>query len=232
MAYCMNCGKELPDGAKFCFECGAAVTATSSSSSTQRKTVYDGEIHKCPNCGEILSSFVSNCPVCGYELRESKNSSAVRELAIKLEKIEYSRPSSQSGFKEMFKNQNGISKTDSEKISLIRSFPIPNTKEDLLEFLVLAASNIDLQRYNEFNSISDSEQAVSDAWEAKFEQAYQKAGFLIVSTPEFEQVRMLYEKKKAEVNHAKRMRVLFWILFPTIVLVLVFGLLILSNALL
>lgn len=232
MAYCLNCGKELPAGAKFCAECGTAVDATSNSSSTQRKIVYDGEIHKCPNCGEILSSFVTNCPVCGYELRALKNSSAVRELAIKLEKLESSRPSSQSGLKDIFKKQNGINKTDFEKISLIRSFPIPNTKEDLLEFFVLAASNINLQRYNEFNSISDSEQAVSDAWEAKFEQAYQKAGFLIVSSPEFEKVHMLYKKKKAEVNHAKKMRVLFWILFPTIVLGLVFGLLILSNALL
>lgn len=25
MAFCVNCGKELAEGAKFCFECGAAV---------------------------------------------------------------------------------------------------------------------------------------------------------------------------------------------------------------
>ena len=28
MAFCINCGQELAEGAKFCFECGAAVTAS------------------------------------------------------------------------------------------------------------------------------------------------------------------------------------------------------------
>ena len=27
MAFCMNCGKQLPSGAKFCYECGAAIKA-------------------------------------------------------------------------------------------------------------------------------------------------------------------------------------------------------------
>ena len=37
MAFCINCGQELPEGAKFCANCGKAVD--SSNSTTQRKTV-------------------------------------------------------------------------------------------------------------------------------------------------------------------------------------------------
>ena len=51
MPFCINCGHQLPDGAKFCAECGSPVQATAQ---TQRKIVYDGEIHECPNCGESL----------------------------------------------------------------------------------------------------------------------------------------------------------------------------------
>ena len=53
MAFCINCGQELTEDAKFCANCGQAVGNNSSTS--QRKTVYDGELHKCPNCGELFS---------------------------------------------------------------------------------------------------------------------------------------------------------------------------------
>ena len=68
MAFCMNCGQELPDGAKFCSSCGSAI-GTVTEETNERKVTYDGKLHKCPNCGEILNSFVANCPACGYELR-------------------------------------------------------------------------------------------------------------------------------------------------------------------
>ena len=80
MAFCSNCGKELNNGAKFCTECGTPVL----SSDDQRKTTYDGEIHKCPNCGEILEAFAMKCPACGCELRGKKSSSSVREFAMEL----------------------------------------------------------------------------------------------------------------------------------------------------
>ena len=58
MAFCINCGQELAEGAKFCANCGKAVNGENPT--TQRKTVYEGQIHKCPNCGEVINSFVSN----------------------------------------------------------------------------------------------------------------------------------------------------------------------------
>lgn len=54
MAFCSNCGKELATGAKFCFECG---TPAGKVDVTTRRTVYSGEIHKCPSCGEVLESL-------------------------------------------------------------------------------------------------------------------------------------------------------------------------------
>ena len=98
-----------------------------------------------------------------------------------------------------------------KKISLIRSFVIPNTKEDMLEFLILASSNINLQRYNDFDTISESEKAVSDAWQAKFEQAYEKAKLSFGDTPEFEKIHAIYKKKTGEVEKSKKKRVYFWI---------------------
>lgn len=58
MAFCISCGQELTEGAKYCANCGKAVN---NDSTNQRKTVYDGELHKCPNCGELLNAFGTVC---------------------------------------------------------------------------------------------------------------------------------------------------------------------------
>lgn len=123
MKYCSNCGQKLDNEAKFCLNCGAVVSTYSKNTQSQREVVYDGVIHKCPNCGEILNSFQLNCPACGYELRAIKASSSVKEFALKLEVIEstreYERP---RGLFEASAAQQNISKTDKQKISLIKSF--------------------------------------------------------------------------------------------------------------
>lgn len=210
MAFCSNCGHQLADGAKFCFECGAKVVEPSALQAEQRKTVYDGEIHKCPNCGELLASFAANCPTCGHELRGTKASSAVSEFAAKIDDIERLRPT-QNGIWTKITSQTGVSDTDQKKIAHIRNFAIPNNKEDLIEFIVLASSNVNLQRYNDFDSISESEQAVSDAWEAKLEQAYQKAMITYGHLPEFERIQRIYDAKSQQIHNAKKKRTLFWI---------------------
>ena len=158
MAFCINCGQELAEGAKFCANCGKAVN---NSATTQRKTVYDGELHKCPNCGELLNSFVTNCPTCGYELRSVKTNSPVNELAKKIEKTT----------------------SVAEKIELITNFYVPNTREDIYDFFILAVSNLEDTNYD-----------TDDAWRAKLEQTYLKAKISFGREPEFEYVDELYKK--------------------------------------
>lgn len=207
MAFCTHCGRQLVDGANYCFECGAKVNTQSSPHIEQRKTVYEGELHKCPNCGELLNAFEISCSACGYELRGSRATNAVRELSSKLEAIEKSREQTQSHslIGKLYGSDGQIGKTDEQKISLIRSFSIPNNKEDIFEFMILAASNIDLKLYGLGNQgiITASQRAVSDAWLAKFEQAYQKAQLSIGTTPEFHSINEIYKEKMKALKHAK-----------------------------
>ena len=173
MAFCVHCGNELADGARFCANCGTSVVAEpkQDKNENQQKTVYDGRIHKCPNCGEQLDSFVAICPVCGYELRGTQITSCVHELSQKLEK------------------------TDSleKKIELISNFYIPNTKEDIYEFFILAYSNITAGAYG------------IDAWTVKLEQAYLKAKLAFNDGEDFKYIQELYDK----INKATTKRKLF-----------------------
>src|SRR5699024_5770231 len=177
MGYCSNCGHKVADGAKFCSNCGVAIGTNFESTQSQRKAVYDGVIHKCPNCGEILNAFVSKCPACGYEMRGTAVANAVQEL---------------------YKNIQ-VAKSDKEVIRLIKMFPVPNSKEDILEFMVLASSNFDEEEY----MAHKGEDNISAAWFSKIEQCHKKASLSLNSEDMFK-VNELYGAIKERIADAKK----------------------------
>ena len=162
MAFCTNCGQELTEGAKFCSNCGMTTNNTPNNMSSQRKTVFEGELHKCPNCGEVLESFVSRCPACGVELRNVGVSNSVKDFFVKIGQVT----------------------VNEEKVTLIRNFPISNTKEDIFEFIIFASTNVK----------GEADKSVFNAWMAKFEQCYQKAELLFGNDSDFERIKKIYEQ--------------------------------------
>ena len=205
MAYCRNCGTQLIDGAKFCQKCGYPVS-DGNTKKTQRQHEFTGKLYKCPNCGEVLKSFELNCPACGYELRGAKATSAVKEFALKLEAIEsrreYEKP---RGLFAVAAAQQRVSKTDEQKISLIKSFPVPNTKEDMLEFMILAISSMNMRTYDSANTdISKSEKEVNAAWFSKVQQVYEKAKMSYSADSVFAEIQVLYDGCSEEIKKAKK----------------------------
>lgn len=232
MSFCTNCGKELTENAKFCANCGSSINATPTPqpSENQRKQVYDGVIHKCPSCGETWNSFSLTCPSCGYELRDGKVTNTLTEFTKKMEELENKRNPERS-FISSFKKKFSTDTIDQQKIALIQNFPIPNTREDILEFMIFASSNIDSNQYNSLNSAiqnSATNKALSNAWISKLEQTYQKAIFSFGNHPDFEKIKTLYEKKKKELRFQK-LKWLF-IVAPIILFYLIFFLFIIPNS--
>ena len=212
MSYCLKCGAKIVEGAKYCQKCGTAVHEDVYANEAKRQQEYVGKIYKCPNCGEVLNSFVINCPSCGFELRGAKATGAVREFALKLEAIEakreYEKP---KGIFSAAQNQINISKTDEQKINLIQNFSVPNTKEDMLEFMILATSNINTRSYDSTNTnITKGEKAITDAWNSKIRQVYEKAKRSYGDAADFETIQELYDKCNLEIKNAKKKGILKW----------------------
>lgn len=224
MAFCTFCGKELIAESNFCFNCGKPVNEIG-----KRHMQYDGVIHKCPNCGEILNSFTSNCPSCGYELRDVSAASSVKQLSNKLEEIESKRVyrKSKNLYSLLYGTQQ-MTEIDEKKINLIRNFAIPNTKEDLLEFIILAESNIYVDLYDTGANVvmpGDPRKELSNAWEAKFEQAYNKACYMFSKTDDFKIIDNIYKSNKQKIKKAKyktviRLVSIFGILFLMLLLLI------------
>lgn len=211
MSYCTNCGQQVTDGAKFCTNCGTPVLKNAANN--ERKTVFDGEIHKCPNCGEIIKSFEINCTRCGFELRNVKASNAVREFVLKLETIDLENEKSKKTLDAISKYTE-ISEKAEKKINLIRNFNIPNSKEDMLEFAILASANIKTSVYDIFNSDSNSkdEKEINEAWISKIQQVYDKATVSYFNDETFTRIERIYNESNKKIFEAKKKSIFQWVL--------------------
>ena len=200
MSFCTDCGNQLVEGARFCSRCGKP---TSGAINIRRQPNSVSDMGKCPNCGDFIKAFAVRCPSCGYELRNVQGSSAVQIFARQLQEIEARRKekSKVAGVLESI----GIkcsSAIDEQEINLIRNFAVPNTREDVLEFMILAASNIDESVYN--NSYNTTEKSISNAWLAKTKQVYHKAKLSLGTEPEFSEIQKIYDEKMKDVKKSKR----------------------------
>lgn len=254
IVYCSNCGAKNSVGAKYCQNCGVLMGTVLqhvnrlemnakvqmenekcnaktdnkqhiSSTYSERKQEFVGKIYKCPNCGEVLKAFETNCPACGLELRGIKATSAVREFSLKLEAIEANREyEKQGGLFAKADAKQRISKTDEQKVNLIKNFPIPNSKEDILEFMILATSNVNMRLYDSTNTnISKGELAINDAWISKIRQTYEKARKVYGNEESFEQIQDIYDRYRLDIKKTKKQGIKKWIMWigwmPLIVII-------------
>lgn len=190
MAYCPNCGTKLVDGDIFCGNCGKRVETVAApcepvfSQAPAEESEFPAKekkpksaITRCPACGEIVDKDAVICPSCGYGIRDVADGS-IALLSQKLDLIESKRPQ-----KRKKDEKDTISATDERKISLIRSWPIPNNKDDLIEFAAMASGNC-IASPKLGNDRIAAEDALADAWRSKFDQAYAKAEHLFGDSDE------------------------------------------------
>lgn len=78
MAFCMNCGTQLSEGAKFCADCGTPVGAVEDKSKNKRRSLCEETVFKCSNCGDIMDAHELVCETCEYERRGAKATTSVK----------------------------------------------------------------------------------------------------------------------------------------------------------
>lgn len=92
---------------------------------------------KCPNCGAQVPPLTLKCE-CGYEFTKKESVSSVQLLSDKIYAIQSKAYQSKPDSDEYKTEKQDRNKQVRDAITL---FPVPNTKEDIIEFLALSAPN-------------------------------------------------------------------------------------------
>lgn len=157
---------------------------------------------KCPKCGQPISGISAVCPLCGYELRNAKTANSISELTREINKLNQRRNTVTDAWAIKLSGRNE-NPTDEKIASLIQNFVVPNSKEDIFEFMILAAGNMDARFLAGRPKTSQLADIVIEAWASKFEQTYQKAWFSFGQDQDFQKIQELYNQKMKEIEDAK-----------------------------
>lgn len=134
-------------------------------SSASPKSNKMGDIKKCPACGAIISNYQATCPECGYEFSDVKANLSSRKLAAKLEEVRKRQKSSNSIVQGMLSSLS-VDNASKEQSQIIETFPVPNTKADLLEFI----TSLQARAYFDISGTPSA----ADMGERRIQQAYAK----------------------------------------------------------
>ena len=170
-------------------------TIQSAPKNSKSNSQKEGDIKKCPSCGAPVESFNTKCGDCGHEFRNTDASFTVQKLNDELMKIEevvrkdyFDNKRDRNVFpkgglmreeKIMMKMQAQIDQeieaacTD-RKLSFISTFPIPNSKEDILEILAIGIPEAK-RKLSFWEKTQQSKGKMKKAWLAKSEQIIIKA---------------------------------------------------------
>jgi len=151
-----------------------------------------GDVKKCPACGSMVGAFKAVCSDCGHEFRNVESASSVQKLyqeLVRVEEDERNRPKpTPSGLKSLqsliqgdrdpMEEINLAKRINQRKSTIVSMFPIPNAKEDIIEFMSMAVAEGGKKIGGLFSSARmNGENDYIKAWRSKAEQVVIKARF-------------------------------------------------------
>ena len=144
-----------------------------------------GDVKKCPACGAMIEAFTARCPECGHEFSNIAANSSIQKLFDLLNKAESETKEDPKGlFGGLLRTYGamysfGGTKDTRKKKAIVQNFPIPTTKDDMLEFLSLAVPLAKKRPsiYAMLNARGSEEVVMPGVWKSKCEQIIMKAKF-------------------------------------------------------
>ena len=208
MAFCVNCGTKLDDDARFCVKCGTPVNQTHTDNHqvkvqpvNKRRETYEGELRKCPNCGDPIDAFEYVCDKCGYNFATNRISTSQEKLSAQLATIDAKMQNelNKNKGKDYWTVRNISESYKQQKATCINSFPVSNSVEEIASFMMYASGNIDMSCVAtsvQNNTYDKGDHQIADAWIGKMDQMYHMAKVSFASSPTFTQIEQIYLLKK------------------------------------
>jgi DNA-directed RNA polymerase subunit RPC12/RpoP len=175
----------MEDVVKFCPSCGTQAGGAAPARPEKEKV---GNIRKCPACGAEVPAMTAVCAECGHEFSNVSVGGDIKQFFEKI--VELEKAANEGGW--------GSEKSGEEAAlnAYVQGYPVPSTKEDILEFLMFCLSrakvgiSIVFGKPEFFWDINDTQ------YGKKAVQVYDKARISLASDPAFVEkiAAMLREK--------------------------------------
>lgn len=95
-----------------------------------------GDVRKCPACGAFVSAGTASCKECGYAFTGINSASSLQQLYKELKEADQRDYKLKFGITSLMLGERGVlEKKAAAKATIIRNFPIPNAKSDLIELM-------------------------------------------------------------------------------------------------
>ena len=159
--------------------------------SAPKSTKY-GDVRKCPVCGAMVPALAGTCPECGYEFSGVDANLSSKKLADKIEQEAAKWDEKIMKVEREDDKWQGSKEKEQAMPQIVKSFPIPNTKADIFEFITIA------QTY--FLGPSTNYYLAESFW-AKYQEAFYKVKHLFTNDKMFE--GLLEEQVKNEKQYTK-----------------------------
>lgn len=139
----------------------------------QNRTENYGVVRKCPNCGNHIPAGSMQCDACGYAVTGVGFNNSVQQLS------------------KLINDQIGKRNNPERLADIVQNFPVPSTKEDLLEFIFFTKSKS--------RAKSEDENAkLALAYRKKYYECIDKAKFYYPNDPQFQGLFREHEVYKRE----------------------------------
>lgn len=169
-----------------------------------------GNVMKCPSCGAQVVGGTAVCPECGYTFSNVSANSSIEKLQAKLddfnrrqEQREDSRGIRSTISHSLGKSLGGTNNIYIHKMDIVKNFPVPNTRADLLDFLTMIQPMVDITGPREgfrnvkgFNEVlSHVEEDLSYAYWLLYTNCINKARLSFSNDSDFSSYFAFYEQE-------------------------------------
>jgi hypothetical protein len=211
-----------------------------------------GDVRKCPACGALVESFAIKCSDCGTEFRNIEASQNVVKFFDKLREFElggiddfYNENKNKIGCTtiilwlffwyillpikiiKLIINACKPAKWtsfDIEKEEFIMNYPIPTSREDILEFIILLTSKIENLDYTDLLSDKGKvKNCWNKIWLQKIGQIKNKAALLMKDDKKYIEINQMIDNAK-KIHKKNRNKVLHILIMFLVLIALFFGL--------
>jgi hypothetical protein len=138
-----------------------------------------GSVRKCPVCGAIVQSYMVSCPECKYVFENVSANSSMERLLELLQVVDNTTNDSSVFDDNVFR----------KKKSIIQNFPVPNTKTDIIDFIIALQPKA--------LNINDR---LAKSYFVKYEECINKAKLLFPDDKEIALLLLEYEKVRRKAK--------------------------------